>query len=111
MLPQNAAYIARTSICRALSEPGCDQSLSFGGTTFGNIRFDITIEGRDALIVRNNIADLTASVSLRVSGDAENPQITGRIIANGARYFSARTDIRYSAACSNFRPRPISNRS
>jgi autotransporter translocation and assembly factor TamB len=60
-----------------------DQSLSFGGNTFGNVRFDVTIEGRDALIVRNNIADLTASVSLRVAGDAENPQVTGRITANG----------------------------
>jgi translocation and assembly module TamB len=60
-----------------------DQPISFGTSSFGNMRFDISIEGRDALIVRNNIADLTASVSLRVSGDAENPQITGRIIANG----------------------------
>jgi translocation and assembly module TamB len=60
-----------------------DQSLSLGGTSFGNLHFDITIEGRDALIVRNNIADLTASVSLRVSGDSENPQITGRITADG----------------------------
>jgi translocation and assembly module TamB len=60
-----------------------DQSLSFGGASFGNLRFDVSIEGRDALIVRNNIADLTASVSLRVSGDADNPQVTGRITANG----------------------------
>jgi translocation and assembly module TamB len=60
-----------------------DQPISFGGSSFGNTRFDISIEGRDALIVRNNIADLTASVSLRISGDAENPQITGRITANG----------------------------
>jgi translocation and assembly module TamB len=47
------------------------------------LRFDISIEGRDALIVRNNIADLTASVSLRLTGDADNPQVTGRITANG----------------------------
>ncbi len=31
-------------------------------------RFDLTIEGRDALVVRNNIADLTASVSLQLTG-------------------------------------------
>jgi translocation and assembly module TamB len=60
-----------------------DQSLSFGGTSIGNLHFDVSIEGRDALIVRNNIADLTASVSLRVAGDADNPQVTGRITANG----------------------------
>jgi translocation and assembly module TamB len=60
-----------------------DQPLSFGAGSFGTLHFDISIEGRDALIVRNNIADLTASVSLRVSGDADNPQVTGRITANG----------------------------
>jgi translocation and assembly module TamB len=60
-----------------------EQPISFGGTSFGTLHFDISIEGRDALIVRNNIADLTASVSLRVSGDADNPQVTGRITANG----------------------------
>jgi len=45
-------------------------------------RFDVVIEGRDALIVRNNIADLTASVSLVLTGDANNPRLTGRITAN-----------------------------
>jgi len=59
-----------------------DQALSFGSSLTG-LRFDISIEGRDALIVRNNIADLTASVALRITGDADNPQVTGRITANG----------------------------
>lgn len=59
-----------------------DQPLSVGPSLTG-LRFDISIEGRDALIIRNNIADLTASVSLRVTGDADNPQVTGRITANG----------------------------
>jgi translocation and assembly module TamB len=59
-----------------------DQSLS-AGSPLTALRFDLVIEGRDALVVRNNIADLTASVSLRLTGDAENPQITGRITANG----------------------------
>ncbi|MFN6962431.1 MAG: translocation/assembly module TamB domain-containing protein [Pyrinomonadaceae bacterium] len=59
-----------------------EQTLSSGGSLAG-VRFDIAIEGRDALVVRNNIADLTASVSLRVTGEAENPIITGRITANG----------------------------
>jgi len=59
-----------------------DQPISFGSSLTG-IRFDISIEGRDALVVHNNVADLTASVSLRVAGDADNPQVTGRITANG----------------------------
>ena len=54
------------------------------GTTGATLppRFDLVIEGRDALIVRNNIADLTASVSLALSGDANNPRLAGRITAN-----------------------------
>jgi hypothetical protein len=36
---------------------------------FGVPKLDISIEGRDALVVRNNVADLTASLSLRVTGD------------------------------------------
>ncbi|HYJ91175.1 MAG TPA: translocation/assembly module TamB domain-containing protein, partial [Pyrinomonadaceae bacterium] len=59
-----------------------EQSLSVG-TSLTALRFDVSIEGRDALAVQNNIADLTASVSLRVTGDADNPQVTGRITANG----------------------------
>ena len=59
-----------------------DQPISFGSSLTG-LRFDISIEGRDALVVHNNVADLTASVSLRVTGDADNPQITGRVTANG----------------------------
>lgn len=46
------------------------------------VRFDLVIEGRDALIVRNNIADLTATVSLALSGDANSPRLAGRITAN-----------------------------
>lgn len=50
-------------------------------------RFDLVIEGRDALIVRNNIADLTASVSLALSGNADNPRLAGRITANSGTIF------------------------
>ncbi|HEX8265769.1 MAG TPA: translocation/assembly module TamB domain-containing protein, partial [Pyrinomonadaceae bacterium] len=46
-----------------------------GGTT----RIDIRVEGRDALVVRNNIADIVGSVSLRVTGDASEPIIAGRV--------------------------------
>lgn len=57
-------------------------SLSSGPSSIRAPRFDLVIEGRDALIVRNNIADLTASVSLRLTGTTEAPQISGRITAN-----------------------------
>ena len=69
-----------------------DGSLSGGGPSadFRAPRFDLTIEGRDALVVRNNIADLTASVSLRLTGTTENPQISGRIIANSGTVFFRR---------------------
>ncbi|MGI9035409.1 MAG: translocation/assembly module TamB domain-containing protein [Pyrinomonadaceae bacterium] len=50
-------------------------------------RLNLTIEGRDALIVRNNIADLTASASLTVGGDFESPIISGRITANEGTIF------------------------
>ncbi len=67
----------------SLSEGGGDSS-SFIGIP----KLDIRIEGRDALTVRNNVADLTASISLRVTGDTDFPQIAGRITANnGTVYF------------------------
>lgn len=65
-----------------------ERSLSSGGgSSFGNVRFDLVVEGRDALIVRNNIADLTASVSLLVTGDAAEPMVSGRVIATGGTLF------------------------
>lgn len=45
-------------------------------------RLDLTIQGDNALVVRNNLADLTASADLRVTGDADYPTITGRITAS-----------------------------
>lgn len=54
---------------------------------FGIPKLDVRIEGRDALIVRNNLADLTASANLRVTGDIEYPQISGRITANSGTIF------------------------
>ncbi|MCU1290351.1 MAG: hypothetical protein JWN60_2580 [Acidobacteria bacterium] len=67
-----------------------DTSLSEGtssGSILGVIRLDISVEGRDALVVRNNIADLTASLSLRVTGDVEFPQVSGRITATSGTVF------------------------
>ncbi len=66
-----------------------DTSLAGGGASSVRApRFNnIVIEGRDALIVRNNIADLTASISLRLAGTTENPRISGRITANSGTLF------------------------
>jgi translocation and assembly module TamB len=42
---------------------------------------DLRVEGRDALVVRNNLADTVASVSLRIIGPIEDPITSGRISA------------------------------
>jgi translocation and assembly module TamB len=42
---------------------------------------DLRVEGRNALVVRNNLADLTASVSLRLNGPVKDSIIEGRITA------------------------------
>ncbi|MEQ1763492.1 MAG: translocation/assembly module TamB domain-containing protein [Pyrinomonadaceae bacterium] len=65
-------------------------TISSGPSSLLAPRFDLTIEGRDALIVKNNIADLTASVSLRLTGTTDNPQISGRITANSGVLFFRR---------------------
>ncbi|MBK8465804.1 MAG: translocation/assembly module TamB domain-containing protein [Chloracidobacterium sp.] len=64
-----------------------DPILSSGGSSLTVPRFDLVIEGRDALVVKNNIADLTASVSLVLTGDANEPRISGRITANSGTIF------------------------
>ena len=64
-----------------------DSSLSGGASTGFAPRFNLTISGRNALIVRNNIADLTASADLILTGTTTNPQISGRITANGGTVF------------------------
>ncbi|HST54040.1 MAG TPA: translocation/assembly module TamB domain-containing protein [Pyrinomonadaceae bacterium] len=42
---------------------------------------DLTIQGQDALVVRNNLADIVGSVNLRVFGPMDDPVISGRISA------------------------------
>jgi translocation and assembly module TamB len=42
---------------------------------------DLRVEGRNALVVRNNLADLTGSVSLVLNGPVKDPVISGRITA------------------------------
>ncbi len=60
----------------SITEGGGDDSV-FGGLT----QLDLQVEGRDALVVRNNLADLIGSVSLRVRGPVDDPIISGRITA------------------------------
>lgn len=62
-------------------------SLSSGPSSIRAPRFDLTIEGRNALVIRNNLADLTASASLRLTGTTENPQVSGRITASSGTVF------------------------
>lgn len=60
------------------------------GTTpspFGVPKLDLQIEGREVLNVKNNIADLVASVSLRVTGDIDFPQVTGRLTSTTGTLF------------------------
>lgn len=52
-------------------------SSMFGATT----RLDIRVEGRDAVVIRNNLADAVASVSLQILGTIEDPLIAGRVSA------------------------------
>ncbi|MEP6924919.1 MAG: translocation/assembly module TamB domain-containing protein [Pyrinomonadaceae bacterium] len=58
-------------------------STGTGEPSLGIPQLDLRITGRDALIVRNNIADLTGSLDLHVTGDVNEPIITGRITATG----------------------------
>lgn len=64
-----------------------ERAITSGGGSLKPVRFDLTIEGRDALVVKNNIADLTATVSLVLSGDANEPRLSGRITANSGTVF------------------------
>jgi len=41
----------------------------------------LKVEGRNALVVRNNLADLVGSVSLEVNGPVKDPVVSGRITA------------------------------
>ncbi|HEY0004295.1 MAG TPA: translocation/assembly module TamB domain-containing protein [Pyrinomonadaceae bacterium] len=54
-----------------------------GDSTFATTTiFDrLRVVGRDALVVRNNLADIVGSVALEVNGPVEDPIISGRITA------------------------------
>jgi translocation and assembly module TamB len=59
----------------SLTEGGGGGEGGFGATT----QLDLRVEGRDALVVRNNLADVVGSLSLRVVGPVEDPVVSGRI--------------------------------
>jgi len=86
IIAKRSLYTKDIDLSNVISGRG-EGSLASGPSSARAPRFDLTIEGRDALIVRNNIADLTASVSLRLTGTSENPIIAGRITANSGTVF------------------------
>lgn len=47
---------------------------------------NLQVEGRNALTVRNNLADLVGSVSLRLDGPVKDPVIAGRITASSGTF-------------------------
>ena len=49
---------------------------------FGPTTVDLTIQGQDALVVRNNLADMVGSLNLRVHGPIDAPVSSGRITAS-----------------------------
>ncbi|MFV0388745.1 MAG: translocation/assembly module TamB domain-containing protein [Pyrinomonadaceae bacterium] len=63
------------------------QSSGGGSSLIGVPKLDIRVLGRNSVRINNNIADLTASADLRVTGDIEYPQLTGRITANTGTIF------------------------
>jgi translocation and assembly module TamB len=52
-----------------------------GGLGSATILDHLLVVGRDALVVRNNLADVVGSVSLELNGPVEDPIISGRITA------------------------------
>jgi translocation and assembly module TamB len=61
-----------------------EESIEEGGElefTRAAIFNDLRVEGRNALVVRNNLADLVGSVSLQLNGPIKDPVISGRLTA------------------------------
>ncbi|HZB45964.1 MAG TPA: translocation/assembly module TamB domain-containing protein, partial [Pyrinomonadaceae bacterium] len=52
-----------------------------GAGFFGPTTVALTIQGQDALVVRNNLADMVGSLNLRVQGPIDAPVSSGRITA------------------------------
>ncbi|MBV9925316.1 MAG: translocation/assembly module TamB domain-containing protein [Acidobacteria bacterium] len=60
---------------------GAGGGVVVGGGPFGPVTLGLTIQGQDALVVRNNLADMVGSLNLRVSGPIDAPVTSGRITA------------------------------
>ena len=91
IIPQKALYEADINLADfsgGRREPSITQSNTT--SSLGDVVLDLSIEGRNALEVRNNLADLTASLSLRVTGDVSSPQISGRVSSNSGIIFFRR---------------------
>ena len=58
-------------------------SAGTGDPALGVPQLDLRIVGRNALVVRNNVADLTGSIDVRILGDVNEPIVSGRITATG----------------------------
>jgi autotransporter translocation and assembly factor TamB len=62
-----------------------DVTISEGGGGgeggLGSTTLDLAIQGRDALVVRNNLGELAGSLNLQVRGPVDDPVISGRITA------------------------------
>lgn len=58
-----------------------------GDISYTAPQLDIRIIGREALRVRNNLADLTASIDMRLTGDTDTPRLSGRITAKSGTIF------------------------
>ncbi|MDQ3129417.1 MAG: translocation/assembly module TamB, partial [Acidobacteriota bacterium] len=88
---KRTVYTKDIDLADVISGRRGDGSISEGSSSSGSFlgvpRLDISIEGRDALTVRNNVADLTASLSLRVTGDVDFPQVSGRVTATRGTVF------------------------
>ena len=53
-----------------------------GAGFFGPTTVALTIQGQDALVVRNNLADMVGSLNIRVVGPVDAPVTSGRITAS-----------------------------
>lgn len=81
---KRATYTQDVDVADFISDrDGGTISYGTGEPALGVPQLRLRVEGRDALIIRNNVADLTASFSLNVTGDVNEPVLTGRVIPNG----------------------------
>lgn len=62
-------------------EGSLTEGVSSTSSLVGPTQIDLYLDGRDSLVVNNNIADMLGSISLRVVGPLESPIVSGRITA------------------------------